>query len=445
MSERRQILLLVAITLVIAVAATQVSNLFGAAEGDAVVTNYTAVFHSDGRLEETFTYKINVADKRFLYRYWEAPLSNKELNYAQVELLNIDVPDGTFWYLMDNTGTLYAANNIDQKSASTISILAYRNEAGAFNPNGYNPGEYTVKYWYKVRPPLEYDSEYSHLNLKLASDHIPYKNIRVEIENAGFLDKIYPHPPTLKRSTDKNMIVYTGSSAENELLEFEFLMTPDALNHIDGFPSQEVDVKAQTVDANNKYGFEFLVATSFLWVNKLATLLVPLGLYYVWLRYGKEKDYVVPPFLSTIPNKTRKPWIVNLVFKRDATDFDEDGFHATLLDLHEMGKIKVEVEDKEAVIHIINDRGLDRYENKVMDFLKKMAKNNVVRTEYMKELVEEAQHDSITEMKVIGLKEQYGRLVAGTDNSVAGEYTTNGRKRLVPFFMLSALLAFAPH
>jgi hypothetical protein len=144
LSERRQILLLVAITLVLAVATTQVSNLFGTSEGDAVVTNYTAVFHADGRLEETFTYKLNVDGKRFLYRYWQAPLSNKELNYAQVELLNMDVPSGTFWYLMDNTGTVYAANNIDSKSLSTISIMAYRNEAGAFNPNTYAPGLYTV-------------------------------------------------------------------------------------------------------------------------------------------------------------------------------------------------------------------------------------------------------------------------------------------------------------
>ncbi len=64
---------------VIAIAGTQVGRLFGRAEGEAVVTQYTAVFHADGKLEETFTYKINAEGKRFLYRYWEAPLANKEL------------------------------------------------------------------------------------------------------------------------------------------------------------------------------------------------------------------------------------------------------------------------------------------------------------------------------------------------------------------------------
>ncbi len=218
---------------------------------------------------------------------------------------------------MDNSGSIYASDDIDSGSVSSISIIAYWNEAGAFNPYGYVPGEYTVKFWYQVRPPLEYDFEYTHLNLKLASEHITYQNVRVEIENLGFIEKVYPHPPTLRQSTDKNWLVYTGSSAENELLEFEFLMTPEALNHIDGYPQQAFDVKAQTVDANNKYSFEYLVASGFLWVNKLATFLVPIGLYVLWTRVGREKEYVVPPFLSTIPNKTRKPWLVNLVFKRD--------------------------------------------------------------------------------------------------------------------------------
>ncbi len=127
-----------------------------------------------------------------------------------------------------------------------------------------------------------------------------------------------------------------------------------------------------------------------------------------------------------------------------ATDFDDDGFHATLLDLHEKGKIKVEVEDKDVVINIINDKGLDRYEHQVMDFLQKLAKNNVIRTEYMKQMVDQAQSNTLIESKVVALKEQYGRLVAGTENEVADEFTVNGRKKLIPLLLLSLLLTFGP-
>jgi uncharacterized membrane protein len=444
LSEKRQILLLVAIALVIALAGTQVENLIGLAEGDAVVTQYTAVFHADGLLEETFTYKLNVGNKKFLRRYGEAPLSTDDLGYTQIQLLDINVPDNTYWYLVDNTGRVHTPNDIDSMSLSTISIYAYWNEAGAFNPNEYSPGEYTVKYRCKVIPPLEHDNEYVNLNLKLAGDHIPYKNVRVEIENLGYIEQLYPHPPTLQQITDKNWCIFTGSLAENELLEFKFLMTLEALNHIDGYPRQETNVKSKTIDANNNLNSEYLVSSILYWLNKLATFLLPLGLYGLWMRISREKDYTVPHFLSTIPNRTRKPWIVNLVFKRDATDFDIDGFHATLLDLNERGNIKVEADDKDVVINIINDRGLDRYEHRVMNFLKKIARNNVVKTEYMTDMVEQAQSDIAVEMKLLVLKRLYEQLIFGSDNEVAKAYTVNGRRKLLPVGLLSFLLIFAP-
>ena len=65
MNESNQIRLLLVITLGLALAINVVQPL-DAFEGDAVVSDYSAVFYSDGTLEETFTYKINVEGKRFL-------------------------------------------------------------------------------------------------------------------------------------------------------------------------------------------------------------------------------------------------------------------------------------------------------------------------------------------------------------------------------------------
>lgn len=420
-------------------------------EGEAVVTQYTAVFHADGTLDETITYKINAEGKHYLYRNWEAPLANKHLGMPQILFLDIDVPDGTYWYLMDKQWNIYTHEEIDSSSRYTIMNEANRNEAGAYNPNGYAPGEYTVKYWYKVLPPLLYDNEYAHLNLKLASDHIPYKHVRVEIENVDYIEKLYPHPPTLQQSTDKDWFIFTGSSAKNELLEFEFLMTPEALNHIDGYPfKQEQSLKTQTETSNNGYRLDYFVATGYYWVNKIATLLVPIGLYIFWMLEGKEKEYTVPSFLSTIPNKTRKPWIVNLIFKRNTKGFDQDGLHATLLDLHERGYIKVDVEGKDMAIKIINDNGLDQYEARVMGFLQKMARDSEVKTEYMTQMVSQAYYNNSEEEtmrareRLIKLQNQYRRLVAGTDNEVASEYTVNRRKWLIPLGLLSILLTIGP-
>ena len=427
MSEKRQILILVAITLVIAVAGTQVENLIGVAKGDAFVTQYTAVFHADGLLEETFTYKLNVGNEKNIIRYWEAPLSTNDLGYPQIQLLNISVPDHTYWYLVDNTGSVH---NPNMRARIIIRFNA--------------PGEYTVKYWSKVIPLLEYDNEYVHLNLKLASEHIPYENVRIEIENLGNIEQLYPHPPTLQQSTDKNWYIFTGSLAEDELLEFGFLMTTHALSHIDGYLSHETDVKSKTVDSNNRLNSGYFFASGLYWINKLATFLLPLGLYGLWMMYGRERDYTVPQFLSTIPNRTTKPWIVNLVYKRDAIDFDKDGFDATLLDLHERGNIKVEVDDEDVVINIINDRGLDRYEHRVMNFLKNMEREGVLNSEYMTDMVKQAESDYWVRNKLMGLKIQYDELISVPDYIVAGEYTVNGRRKLVPVGILSFLLISTP-
>ncbi len=108
--------------------------------------------------------------------------------------------------------------------------------------------------------------------------------------------------------------------------------------------------------------------------------MIPVGLYLLWQRFGKEKEYVVPPFLSVVPNESRKPWIVNLVFKRDATDFDVDGFNATMLDLHERGKINVKNVGEGVEMEILNKDGLDSYEQKVMDFLQETPRDNIIKT-----------------------------------------------------------------
>jgi hypothetical protein len=251
--------------MVIAFVGTQLASIIIEFEGEAVVSEYHAVFYGNGILEETFTYKINTEGKRFLFRYWEVPLINDVVDYAHVELLDIDVPAGTYWYMVDVNGFTSAPESIDSNSYSIIMRDAFRNEVGAFNPNTYELGEYTVKYTFKVWPTIEYDDDYAHLNLKLASDHIPYQNVKVEIENSGYIETVYAHPPTIKQSIDKNMIIFSGRSAEDELLEFEFLMSPEALDQIDGFPLIESEVKKQTIDANRAYQFEYFVATGFIW------------------------------------------------------------------------------------------------------------------------------------------------------------------------------------
>ncbi len=148
MNEKNQITLLVIITLGLSVAVNLLpySAVF---EGEAVVSDYSAVFYADGTLEETFTYKINVEGKQFLYRFWETRLTLGENPYSHVKLIDIEAPSGTVRYIKEHTGALTIFDEASLNIESSISSLAYRSEAGAYNPSGYEPGEYTVKYTFK--------------------------------------------------------------------------------------------------------------------------------------------------------------------------------------------------------------------------------------------------------------------------------------------------------
>lgn len=430
MNESNQIRLFLVITLGLALA-INVAQPLDAFEGDAVVSDYSAVFYSDGTLEETFTYKINVEGKRFLFRFWEDQLSTSPLQNPHILLVDIEAPANTIRYVKDYAGQFSTLDETSYNTEMQINSLAYRNEAGAFRPEGYTPGEYMVKYTFKIKPPLEVDDENVHLNLKLASVHLPYEKVRVAFEDPGYIVKSYSHPPTLRKTTDMNMIVFSGSSGEDQLLEFEFLMTHGVLDILEGDQRMVQDVESLTVNANRVLWIEYMIASLSIWVMRLAGFVMPIGLYMIWNRVGKEKDYVVPRTLSVVPNKDRAAWVVNLVFKSDAADFDEDGFYATLLDLHIKEKIRISTEETEATIEILDDQGLDRYEDRVMDFLSSIAVNDVVSPQNMNEMAERGKSNSVDASRLGLIQAKYSKLTTSTDEKVAKEFTVNGKKELV--------------
>src|SRR5574337_1348385 len=121
-----------------------------------------------------------------------------------------------------------------------------------------------------------------------------------------------------------------GVSPENTLLEIEMLLKPSAANFMDAFPREIPGVKEKTLSANSSYSTTYSIFSLLVYGLKASVFLLPLLLAFVYYRYGRERSFTVPGFLSYVPHP-RKPWIVNLVFRRDPLDFDENGFYATLL------------------------------------------------------------------------------------------------------------------
>ena len=374
------------------------------------IESYTATLHPDGRLDEVFVYTLVSSDTRMLFRYWDERLSFSRLYSPQIIPISVAPPPGSIAYVKDYKASVTIMSGwAGSYDVSTIGGLAYLNEAGCYKADYFAPGSYTISYSFRIVMELESDSEYDHLNLMLARDHLPYRNVRIVIADAGYVSTVYAHPPSLTVSHEGSDIVITGSSAENELLEFELLM-PSGANSFDAYRIMESNEKSLTEEANIAYSRQYWTAYWLGYSAKAVVLLTPFLLLGLWLIYGREEDVTVPTYLSTVPNPERKPWLVNLVFRKGVSDLDEDAFYATLLDLQRRKKIRIESREGGMKIFILSRDVEDAYEQKAMEFLGKLATLDVTSPDNLQVVF-----DTDT------LKELAGKISSGSEDSRASE------------------------
>ena len=454
MREEKQLAIFLIATFLVGVTGLLLTGVIAGGKDTVYVKAYRADFYLNGTLSEHYTYEIREASKyRMLYRVWEAPLSFKNLSVPFVEPLSINPPQGTVPYVKDLKGKVWIFENGAWKRSFRhqhryyeIWSLAERNEAGCYKPERFNAGEQEIKYVFRLHPPLECDSEYCHLNLKLATKHLPYEHVTVAIHDPqGLVEQIFTHPPMEIRkeaegarengieSGSGKVWLITGESPKDTLLEVEMLLSPEVSGIISGFPRTVEDVEDKTLTANSQYYLTYNIFSALSVILKALILASPLILLLIYHRYGREKRFTVPKFLSYVPRK-RKPWVVNLVFKKDAFDFDEDGFYATLLDLHRRGILRIESDEENLRIKLLKgvEAGEDEYERDVLRFLRDYAENGVFDAKKFKESVERSR----AILYLSSLHDRMQRLLKTADKRVAREFVASGRKYVA---MLSAL------
>ncbi|WP_292522102.1 DUF2207 domain-containing protein [Methanoculleus sp.] len=444
MTERQQIVILVAITLLVGVLAVAGANALPALfQGNLDVQHYDAVFYENGTLTERYTYDVRSAGEyRMLFRYWAAPLTFAAIDRPHIEFLGMTAPPGTIGYIKDSTGEVRTASGTPSPAdLAAIRDLAFENEVGLYNPGYFSPGTYTVEYRYQVRPPIEHDEEWAHVNLLLVDEHVPYRDLRITLPFAGSIKEVYTHPPTLEIERTADAVVITGSAAQNDALNVEMVLDPAFMETIDGFPVFVPDVQQQTADAH-RWPPVFYGAAAVL--NTLATLLVllmPFILLGIYLRYGREKPFTVPEYLSFTPNTALKPWQVNLLFKGDATEFDDNGFYATILDLHRQKKIVVteKPEGGGVTVRIVSGESADPYEQRVLTFLANIADDHVVDTGELEALAETARRSPGYQHRIQQYQQSLTALTRDVDTTLSRRYIKDGRETVLPLIFLGAI------
>ncbi|MCZ7380299.1 MAG: DUF2207 domain-containing protein [Candidatus Methanoperedens sp.] len=461
MSESRQI-----ITLLIVVALIGLSGLFivdsldiggpcslGCSE--VYVDSYRGDLYLNGTLDEKFIWEIKEPGKfRMLFRTWKVPLTSLELEYPYIEAVSITSPPGTIPYIKDYRSRVKIFSSSYAGYMNEIVALADSDEAGIYKPEKFDAGIYEINYGFKVHPPLECDGEYCHLNLKIADEHRPYKHFTFVIHDPrGFVSQVFMHPQMDVRKVGDTWVI-DGASPENSLLEVEMLLDPRVKNAMAAFPQNISGVKDKTLSANSGYYGKSGIFSALILTLKALVFLFPVILALIYYRYGKEKSFTVPEFLSVVPHQ-RKPWLVNLVFRKDPFDFDENGFYATLLDMHRRGILKIENGmDKKAEdglkIRLLKkpEAADDEYEKKVLEFLESFAKMDVFDTRVFEARINELRMSATSgsqaaSYRLDNIRERMQVLMKVSEKNAAKEYVVSGKKYVAGFITLFSLVLIA--
>ncbi len=213
------------------------------------------------------------------------------------------------------------------------------------------------------------------------------------------------------------------------------------MDGIDGFPQFVPDVRQQAADANRWSPVLYGAASLLYGLAVLLALLMPFILLGVYLRYGREKPFTVPEYLSFTPNTALKPWQVNLLFKGDALEFDDNGFYATVLDLHRQGKIVVteKPEGGGVTVRIVSGESTDPYEQRVLNFLANVADDHVVDTAELAAFAETARRSPGYQHRILQYQQSLAALTKSVDTTLSRQYIRDGRELVLPLLFLGAI------
>ena len=154
--------------------------------------------YDNGTLVEQITSDVTSnGEYHMLYRYWTDPLyiSPSNTGTPHIDFISLSAPAGTVGYAVGSDRSIYATSD-NAADRSYILGQANDNELGAYDPSGFDAGIYPMEFSYVLHPPVQYDDQYAHINIKFMQDHPAIKNVHIVIP-AKYVVSIYPHPPTL--------------------------------------------------------------------------------------------------------------------------------------------------------------------------------------------------------------------------------------------------------
>ncbi len=450
MEERNRFYVLLTIVIAVTVlglftSKTSILNYFAPLTADA---NFTIDIGAKPKLTETYLFHVKEGNRyTMLYRDWKVPLIvDGKVNFPNIRIVKASNSNGKL-YVKDYRDKVHSSDELSRAERAKIENEALTNEVGMLRISRFTKGTYRLSASYLLYAPILEGKNCLNLNLKLADSHIPYESVRIFIKDPNKLvEKVFPHFTYNSIEHVGNGYLIDGYSPENGLLEVDILMRKFLVN---GFTKKIPNLRNRVLNVNSSIYSMHLLWRLSIYLLSMFLALTPVILYAIYRKFGTEKDFIIPKFLSFVPNKRREPYIVNQIFNGDAKRGTADGFYATVLDLVRKGHLRLKRDEVCRVKVILEkEEGLrDDYEKMVYDFFKKNAENNEFCTlkfqvelkKKVESLVNERNREALN-----SLKQYFNRLFNHSEERLIDKFIDNrGYLYIKTIFKTLLIVSFA--
>ncbi len=425
--ESKALVFIIVFVLIVGIAALAISCV-GVEINQLTCDYYATLDVPSMNLQENYVYHVKFGEFHGLYRRWKIPLTIEWHENVKPNVTLLGVESSYPYYVRDYLGRVFVwyGGPAEEK---LVRKHAKPNEVGIVSSGGFSPGDYRVRYVFRIYSPIHTDGKFDHFNIKLADEHVPYDKVRILVRDPKHLIvKLIPHFEGCRVEKTEDGYVITGSSPENGLIEIEAILKHDKLT---GYYVRVDDVMKRTLEANRmEMGFsKDIVEKAILGI----VLIYPAIVLFIYRRFGTEKEFTVPEFLSYVPKK-RKPWFVNLVFSKDVEEFDLNGLMATIMDLSMRGFLEIKSEGKNLIVRVLRTGGnLDEYERKVVMFFEKYSENGVFDIKRIR--------DRVRKNREWKIAREWQSLLRPPKTNIAKDFVdTTGRKILIRLFLASIIV-----
>ena len=212
MGEERSLAALIAVTLALGLVAAALALWLPTLSftGGLSVDTYEAEYALNGSLAERYVYNVGAPGTyRMLFRTFDDPLVFNATGTPHMELVGSPAAERRDRVRPRQPRARSGSTARRRPRDGVVRRGAGRAERGGARRHRLLLERHVrARYGFVVRPPVEYDASFVHVNLKLAREgqHVPYSFVRITLPADG-VSEVFAYPPTLRQTREGDRIV----------------------------------------------------------------------------------------------------------------------------------------------------------------------------------------------------------------------------------------------